>query len=50
VNLSLYRIVMQDFSIGSGAAIAVMLLVILLLLTPLLLRTVGRHADPERSA
>lgn len=50
VNLSLYRIVMQDFSIGSGAAIAVMLLVILLLLTPLLLRTVGRHTDPERSA
>jgi multiple sugar transport system permease protein len=50
VNLSLYRIVMQDFSIGSGAAIAVMLLVILLLLTPLLLRTVGRHADPERES
>jgi multiple sugar transport system permease protein len=48
VNLSLYRIVLQDFSIGSGSAIAVMLLVILLLLTPLLLRTVGRHADPER--
>lgn len=49
VNLSLYRTVMQDFSIGSGAAIAVMLLVILLLLTPLLLRTVGRQGDPERA-
>lgn len=48
LNLSLYRIVLQDFSIGSGAAIGVMLLVILLLLTPLLLRTVGRHAEHER--
>lgn len=48
VNLNLYRIVMQDFSVGSGAAIAVMLLILLLTFTPLLLRTVGSHAEHER--
>lgn len=48
VNLTIYRLVMQDFSIGSGAAIAVMLLVILLLLTPLLLKSIGRYAEHER--
>lgn len=50
VNLTLYRTVMQDFSIGSGSAIAVMLLIILLMFTPLLLRTVGRYAEHERGA
>ncbi|MCU1489928.1 MAG: carbohydrate transporter rane protein 1, family [Acidimicrobiaceae bacterium] len=48
VNLQIYRLVMQDFSIGQGAAIAVMLLVVLLLLTPLLLKTIGHYAEHER--
>ncbi len=48
VNLQIYRLVMQDFNIGQGAAIAVMLLVLLLMLTPLLLRTIGRYAEHER--
>jgi multiple sugar transport system permease protein len=48
VNLSIYRVVMQDFDIGSGAAIGVMLLVIVLCLTPLLIRSVGRYAEHER--
>lgn len=46
-NLSLYRIVLQDFNYGTGSAIAIMLLVVLLLLTPLLLKTVGKYADAE---
>jgi multiple sugar transport system permease protein len=50
VNLTIYRLVMQDFSIGSGAAIAVMLLVVMLLFTPLLLRTIGKYAEHERGS
>lgn len=49
VNLELYRLVLKDYNLGAGAAISIMFLVVLLLLTPLLLRTVGKYADHERS-
>lgn len=43
INLNIYRLVLQDFNIGAGAAMGVMFLIILLVLTPLLLRTIGKN-------
>jgi multiple sugar transport system permease protein len=49
-NLSIYRLVVQNFSIGLGAATAVVVLILLLALTPLLMRIIGKYAEHERGA
>jgi multiple sugar transport system permease protein len=49
-NLSIYQLIVQNFSIGLGAAVAVVVLIVLLALTPLLMRVVGRYAEHERGA
>jgi multiple sugar transport system permease protein len=49
-NLSIYRLVIQNFSLGLGAAVAVVVLILLLVLTPLLMRIVGKYAEHERGA
>lgn len=47
INLGIYRVALQSFRIGAASAIAMVLLILLSLLIPLLLRIVGRNADPE---
>jgi multiple sugar transport system permease protein len=47
VNLEIYRVALQSFRIGAAAAVAMLFLILLTLLVPLLLRIVGRNADPE---
>jgi multiple sugar transport system permease protein len=47
INLGIYRVALQSFRIGAASAIAMVLLLLLSLLIPLLLRIVGRNADPE---
>jgi multiple sugar transport system permease protein len=49
LNLQIYRIALQSFRIGSAAAIAILLLILLSLLVPALLRGVGRNANPEEA-
>jgi multiple sugar transport system permease protein len=49
-NLSIYRLIVQNFSIGLGAATAVVVLILLLALTPMLMRIVGKYAEHERGA
>jgi multiple sugar transport system permease protein len=50
INLSLYRVALGSFRIGAAAASAIVLLILLSLLVPLLLRVIGRNADPEELA
>jgi multiple sugar transport system permease protein len=47
INLGVYRVALQSFRIGSASALAMVLLILLSLLVPLLLRAVGRNANPE---
>jgi len=47
INLGIYRVALQSFRIGAASAIAMVLLILLSLLIPVLLRIVGRNADPE---
>jgi multiple sugar transport system permease protein len=47
INLGIYRVALQSFRIGAASAIAMVLLILLSFLIPLLLRMVGRNADPE---
>ncbi|MFH5823535.1 carbohydrate ABC transporter permease [Georgenia sp. AZ-5] len=49
INLGIYRIALQSFQIGAASAMAVLLLIVLLLLTPALMRAVGRNAEPEEA-
>ncbi|TKG58792.1 carbohydrate ABC transporter permease [Prauserella endophytica] len=49
VNLAIYRIALQSFRIGAAAAVGLLLLVLLLALTPVLLRLVGRRGDNEEA-
>ncbi|MER6987775.1 sugar ABC transporter permease [Saccharopolyspora hirsuta] len=49
VNLAIYRVALQSFRIGTAATVGLLLLVFLLMLTPLLLRLVGRHGDHEEA-
>ena len=48
-NLGVYRFILQNFDIGLGAAVAVVVLVTILFLTPLLMRVVGKYAEHERA-
>jgi multiple sugar transport system permease protein len=45
INLTIYRVALQDFSIGSAAALGVVFLILLLLIVPQILRLVTRHTD-----
>ena len=47
INLGIYRVALQSFRIGAASTIAMVLLLLLSLLVPVLLRIVGRNADPE---
>ncbi|UKD57052.1 sugar ABC transporter permease [Amycolatopsis sp. FU40] len=49
VNLAVYRVALQSFRIGAAAAVGLLLLVLLLTLTPLLLRLIGRQGDDEEA-
>ena len=49
VNLGIYRVALQSFRIGAASAVAMILLILLSMLVPVLLRAVGRHADPEEA-
>ena len=49
INLGIYRVALQSFRIGAASALAMILLILLSLLVPVLLRAVGRNADPEES-
>jgi len=49
INLGIYRVALQSFRIGAASALAMVLLILLSLLVPLLLRAVGRNADPEEA-
>lgn len=47
INLGIYRVALQSFRVGAASALAMVLLILLSLLIPLLLRYIGRSADPE---
>jgi multiple sugar transport system permease protein len=49
INLGIYRVALQSFRIGAASALAMILLILLSLLVPVLLRAVGRNADPEEA-
>jgi multiple sugar transport system permease protein len=49
INLGIYRVALQSFRIGAASALAMVLLILLSLLVPILLRAVGRNADPEEA-
>lgn len=49
INLGIYRVALQSFRIGAASAIAMLLLILLTLLVPVLLRAVGRNAEPEEA-
>lgn len=49
INLGIYRVALQSFRIGAASALAMVLLILLSMLVPLLLRAVGRNADPEEA-
>lgn len=49
INLGIYRVALQSFRIGAASALAMILLILLSLLVPILLRAVGRNADPEEA-
>jgi multiple sugar transport system permease protein len=48
INLGIYRTALQSFQIGAASAVGLVFLLILSALIPLLLRVVGRHAEPEK--
>jgi multiple sugar transport system permease protein len=45
VNLSVYRVALQDFSIGAAAALGIVFLLVLALLIPQVLRLLSRRTD-----
>jgi len=47
INLGIFRIGLQTFNVGLASALGVIFLIILSLLIPLMLRVIGRGADPE---
>jgi multiple sugar transport system permease protein len=49
INLGIHRVALQSFRIGAAAAAAVFFLIILSVFVPVLLRVVGRHANPEEA-
>ena len=49
INLGIYRVALQSFRIGAASALSMVLLILLSLLVPILLRAVGRNADPEQA-
>jgi len=49
INLGIYRVALQSFRIGAASALAMILLILLSLLVPLLLRAVGRNAEPTEA-
>lgn len=49
INLGVYRVALQSFRIGAASALAMVVLILLSLLVPLLLRAVGRNAEPTEA-
>lgn len=49
INLGIYRVALQSFRIGAASALGIVLLILLSLLIPMLLRVVGRSANPEEA-
>lgn len=47
INLGIFRIALQSFRVGAASAMAILLLILLLMITPWLTRVVGKNADPE---
>jgi multiple sugar transport system permease protein len=45
VSLTIYRVALQDFSIGAAAALGIVFLIVLLIVVPVLLRLVSRSGD-----
>ena len=45
INLSIYRVALQDFSIGAAAALGIVFLLLLALVVPQILRLLGRRTD-----
>jgi multiple sugar transport system permease protein len=45
INLSIYRVALQDFSIGAAAALGLVFLLILALIVPQILRFLSRRGD-----
>lgn len=45
INISIYRVALQDFSIGAAAALGIVFLIVLLLIVPQVLRLLGRGTD-----
>jgi multiple sugar transport system permease protein len=50
INLGIFRIGLQTFNVGLASALGVIFLIILSLLVPLMLRVIGRRADPEEAS
>jgi multiple sugar transport system permease protein len=48
INLGIYRTALQSFQVGAASAVGLVFLLILSALVPLLLRVVGRNAEPEK--
>lgn len=47
INLGIFRVGLQSFNVGLACALGVIFLIILSLLVPVMLRIIGRRADPE---
>jgi multiple sugar transport system permease protein len=45
VNLTIYRVALQDFSVGAAAALGIVFLIVLALVIPQLLRLLNRRTD-----
>lgn len=47
INLNIFRIGLQSFNVGLASTLGVIFLIILLTLTPLMQKVIGRRTDPE---
>jgi multiple sugar transport system permease protein len=47
INLGIFRVGLQSFNIGLACAMGVLFLIVLSLFVPVMLRLIGRRADPE---
>ncbi len=45
INLTIYRVALQDFSVGSAAALGISFLLLLSIIVPQLLKVIARNTD-----
>ncbi len=45
INLSIYRVALQDFSVGAAAALGITFLILLSIIVPQLLNVMARNTD-----